>query len=88
MIGAIRLLIMGYLALGVFFVLVSLYSRSLRREKLEKRWRAEGQVGERADFVRAGLADYDRGPRKKLILLIFVIPPIVVAVMLYVTNFM
>ncbi|WP_200832648.1 hypothetical protein [Candidatus Halocynthiibacter alkanivorans] len=88
MIGAIRLLIMGYLALGVLFVLVSLYSRSVRREKLEKRWHAEGQAGERADFVRAGLAEYDQGPRKKLILLIFIVPPIVVAVMLYVTNFM
>ena len=88
MIAMFRLLVLGYLAITVIYLLLSLYSRSLRREKLEKEWAAKGSIGERADFVRDGLAAYDSSLRRKALALVFVVPLVVVGVMLYVTNFM
>ena len=34
----VRLVVFGFLALGVIYVLISVYSRSIRREKLEDHW--------------------------------------------------
>ncbi|MDH5797249.1 MAG: hypothetical protein OEZ19_01685 [Paracoccaceae bacterium] len=88
MIGAFRLAIFGFLFLCIVYFLVSVYSRSVRREKLEKKWDEEVKSGDRDAYIEVGMHDYDRSIRKKLIMLIFVIPVIVVGVMLYVTNFM
>ena len=38
MIGLVRAAVLGFLALSVVYVLVSIYSRSVRRERLEKSW--------------------------------------------------
>lgn len=88
MIGAIRLAVFGFLALAVLFILVSIYSRSVRREKLEKEWDAEVKTGDRAAYIKEGMQDYDSSLRKRLLWLVFVIPVLVVGGMLYVTNFM
>jgi len=86
----VRLVIFGFLILGVVYVCVSIYSRSVRREKLEKEWDGEPPENAtpeaRATFIKDGMADYESGLRKKLILLIFVIPPIVVGTIIYFIN--
>ncbi len=82
-----RLALGGFLVLSVIYVLLSIYSRSVRREKLENAWEEEGQPGEREDYVRAGLADYDASLRRKLILGVYVIPPIVVGTLIYAINY-
>nr|WP_102109495.1 hypothetical protein [Kandeliimicrobium roseum] len=82
-----RLALMGFVILSVIYVLLSLYSRSVRREKLENAWEAEGRPGEREEFVRAGLAEYDSSLRRKLILGVYVIPPIVVGTLIYAINY-
>lgn len=82
-----RLGLVGFVALSVIYVLVSIYSRSVRREKLENRWEDEGQPGERAEYVRAGLAEYDGSVRRKLILGIYVIPIIVIGTLIYAMNY-
>lgn len=87
MIGLLRLAVFGFIALTVLYVLISIYSRSVRREKLENEWEAKGSVGAREDFVRDGMAEYESSLRKKLILLVYVVPIVVALVMLYVTNF-
>ncbi|MDA9208270.1 hypothetical protein N9O61_05220 [Octadecabacter sp.] len=85
-----RLVFFGFLGLSVLYVCISLYSRSVRREKLEKEWDAsppEGATPEtRASFVNDGMALYESGLRKKLILLVFVIPPMVVGTIIYLIN--
>lgn len=88
MIGLIRLAIFGLLFLSAIYFLVAVYSRSVRREKLENEWAEAGKQGDRNAFVDAGLKEYEGSLRKKLILLVFVVPVLVVSVMLYVTNFM
>ncbi len=85
--GMIRLGVFGFLALGVIFVLVSIYSRSVQKEKLEKKWDSEVKTGDRDAYIRDGLTEYEGSLRKRLIWLIFVIPVLVVGSLLYITNF-
>ncbi len=37
-----RLMVLGFVVLTVVYLVVSIYSRSVRREKLEKQWDAGG----------------------------------------------
>lgn len=91
MIALIRLAVFGFIGLSVIYVLVSIYSRSVRREKLEKRWDEnppEGQGNaERSAYIEAGMRDYESGLRKKLIWLVYVIPMMVMAVTVYLVNY-
>jgi len=73
--------------LSVIYVLVSIYSRSVRRERLEERWEAEQIGGDREEFVRAGLAEYDGSVRRKLILGVYVVPVIVIGTLIYAINY-
>lgn len=82
-----RLLVLGFVAMTVLYVLVSLYSRSVRREKLEERWEREGRPGDRDAYVEAGMEEYSGSFRRKLILAIYVVPTIVLVVVIYLTNF-
>lgn len=85
--GLARMALIGFVVLSVIYVALSIYSRSVRREKLEEAWEAQGQPGAREDFVRDGLADYDASLRRKLILGVYVIPVIVVGTLIYAINF-
>lgn len=88
MIGMIRLAVFGSIAIGVIYLIVSFYSRSVRKEKLEKKWVETGSIGSEEDFVKAGLKAYDGSLRRKALMLILIVPIILVGVMIYVTNFM
>ncbi len=90
MIGALRLIVFGFLALSVVYLAVSVYSRSVRREKLENRW-AEDHPGDtdspaRDAYIEQGMIEYQQGLRRKLILLVYIIPAIAVAVTMFVIN--
>ena len=83
----VRLIVGGFIVLSITYFCVSLYSRSIRREKLENWWDeapVEGQT--REAYIREGMAKYESGLRKKLLLLIFVIPPIVVGTIISFIN--
>ena len=86
----VRFGILGFIVLTVIYFLVSIYSRSIRREWLEDEWAAEeredsSEVARKA-FIEAGMAKYEAGFRKKLILLIYVIPTLLVGILVYVIN--
>ncbi len=89
--GLIRLVFFGFIGLSVVYFLVSIYSRSVRREKLEDRWAEENPDVEdeaaRDAFVEAGIVEYNKGIRPKLILLVYVVPAILVAVIHIVTTY-
>lgn len=85
-----RLFVFGFLALSVVYLAVSVYSRSVRREKLEKRW-AEDHPGdedspEREAHIEAGMAEYNTSLRRKLILLVYVIPLIAIIAISIIVN--
>lgn len=92
MLGFLRLALIGLAVLTVVYISVSLYSRSVRRERLERRWARNHPVDERSpartEFINRGLRRYDGSVRRRLILLVYVIPVIAVAVIIYVVNFM
>ena len=50
-----RLVVFGFLALSIVYVCLSLYSRSVRRGKLEAEWDEEIKEGDREAFVQDGL---------------------------------
>lgn len=83
----LRLAVFGFLALAVVFIITSIYSRSVRREKLEKEWEAEVKTGDRATYVKDGLRDYDAGWRKKMLWLIFIVPALAIIALIYLNNF-
>lgn len=87
MIALARLVVIGFVILTVFYWLIRIYSRSLRREKLEKRWAEEGAEGDRDAYVEAGMREYDASLRPKLLILVYVVPTVVVGIILYATSF-
>ena len=84
--GLIRLIVFGFIILTVIYVVLSLYSRSVRRGKLHQEWEDEGIEGDKDDWVRAGLKEYDRSLRRKLILGVYVVPLAVVGTIIYLIN--
>lgn len=87
--GFLRLFLLVFLVSTLVYFLVSIYSRSVRTEKLEKRWDAEQPPGvDRDTYVREGLEKYDVSFRRRLIVIIYVVPFLAVAAAIYVTNYM
>ena len=83
----IVLILGGFVALTVLYLILSVWSRSVRREKLEEEWDSEIRSGDRDAFIENGLRDYDRSLRRKLILGVYVIPVLFVLGMIYVMNY-
>lgn len=90
MIAFARLMIFAFVGLSIIYIVVSIYSRSVRREKLEKRWDADVHEGagetERTAFIEDGMRAYERGLKKRLIWLVYIIPMITFAVIIYLVN--
>jgi hypothetical protein len=84
--GWIRMLLVALAILTVFYFLVSIYSRSVRREKLEKRFDAGGVEGDRDAYIAKGMAAYEQGLRKRLIWLVIILPLAAMAATVYFVN--
>jgi len=86
----VKLVVFGYLFLGVVYVTLVLYSRSIRRERLENEWTQheppDATDEDRRAFISDGLEQYSNSLRKRLILLVFIIPPIIVGTIIYLIN--
>jgi hypothetical protein len=87
MAALVRLMVVGFIALSVIYVCLSLYSRAVRRGKLRAEWHEGSQDQTLDEFLDEGLEDYDKSLRRKLILSVYVIPVILVSVIVYLTNF-
>ena len=88
--GFIKLVIFGFIGLTVIYFSVSIYSRSVRKERLEDEFDAEnpdgGDEGARDAFVAEGLKAYDASIRPKLIGLVYVVPTIAIGAIVYMIN--
>lgn len=91
MIAILRALVFGFIGLSVIYLLMLIYSRSVWREKLEKQWDAAPPAGagaaEREAHISAGMRDYEKSLRKKLVVLVYVIPMLVIGVTIYLVNY-
>lgn len=83
----LRFTLMGLVFLTLVYWLISFYARSVRREELEQEWEAGDHGMEREEFVEAGLAEYSHSLRRRLILLVYVLPAIAVPTVAYFLNF-
>lgn len=86
-----RLILFLLIAEAVFYWLLRVYLRSLRRERLEERWDSRhpamaGDTPARRAFVRKGMAGFDRTLRSRLLLLVFVLPNLAVMGIVYWVN--
>ena len=89
--GWLRLAFMMYVALTIIYFVTSIYSRSVRREKLENEWdddpaRDGSLPDERGAFVETGMQAYEKGLKRRLLWLIYVIPTIGFAATIYFVN--
>lgn len=87
----VRLVVIGFVFLSIIYVIAALFSRSVRRENLEKEWDEDNPGVEdpaaRDRFVSAGMEEYHASFRPKLLLLIYVVPVILVATIHIVTTY-
>ncbi len=69
MLVMLRFLLPLLVVLTVIYVVLSVYSRIVRRRKLAERWDSKDVLTvDRETFIRRGLERYDRSFRRKLIL--------------------
>ena len=88
MIAPLRLIFMLLIVLTVIYIVLSLWSRSTRRRKLNDYWDRKGLTGDREAFVKRGLKQYDNSIRRKLLLGVYIVPLVSIAALIYVVNFM
>lgn len=91
MIGFFRLLLYGFLALSLVYLLIALYAASLRREALEKEWdsdpdRLPGDDAARATYIAEGMQAYRHSLRRKLIWGVYIVPLLLMTLLMYLVN--
>ena len=89
--GWLRLAFFLYVGLTVIYFVTGIYSRSVRREKLEKEWYGAPETQDlstedRDKFIDDGMKHYDRGLKKRLLWLIYILPTIGFMAVIYVIN--
>jgi len=77
---------MALIGLTVVYVIVGIYSRSVRREKLEDRWVKEELEGDRDTWIETGMKAYDKGLKKKLLWLIYILPMVAFIAIAFFVN--
>lgn len=91
MIGFLRLMAFWAVFSAIAYWVLLIYSRSLRREALEKEWDANPPVDSitegRDAFIEQGMADYEGSLRRKLLWGVIVLPFFAIAVLIYLVNY-
>ncbi|KGJ03395.1 hypothetical protein IC63_13365 [Paracoccus sphaerophysae] len=91
MMAIIRLAAIVIAIEALFYVMLSYYLRSLRRERLEEEWAERhpaepGDSPERDEFVRRSMHDFHRTLRSRLVALVFMLPTLAIFVIAYLVN--
>ncbi|WP_375254132.1 hypothetical protein [Yoonia sp.] len=88
--GFIKLVIFGFIGLSVIYLSISLYSKSVRKERLENEFDAAnpdgGEAGARDAYIAEGMQAYHSSIRPKLIGLVYVVPTVVIGAIIYTIN--
>ncbi|KIC46281.1 hypothetical protein RA28_00200 [Ruegeria sp. ANG-S4] len=88
MFGAMRLFLILLVLQTVAYFVLSIYSRGVRRRKLETWWDEKGKKGNKEAFVERGLHVYDNSFRRRLILGVYVVPWVAIGALIYIVNYM
>jgi hypothetical protein len=89
--GWLKLAFILYVGLTIIYFFTSLYSRSVRREKLEKAWdsdpaREGATEADRSAFIESGMEAYDKGLKKRPLWLIYIVPTLGFLAVIYFVN--
>lgn len=87
MIGILRLMFFGFVVLTLAYGLLSIYARSVERERLEKTFDKGDVEGTRDAYIEAGMLAYKHSLRQRLIWLVYIIPAVAFGLIVYVVNF-
>jgi hypothetical protein len=88
MIGALRLFGIAFVVLSVFYLIVRGMARYRAWRRLGAEFDAGGVSGDRDTYIKDGLDEHQNSLKVKLFLGIYVVPLLIVATLIYVTNFM
>lgn len=91
MIAFLRAMILLLLLEAGFYLLLRVYIRSLRREKLEKLWDRQnpdmaGDNPQREAYLTREMADFETSLRTRLLWLVFILPTLTVMGIVYLVN--
>lgn len=92
MMALIRLVAIIIAIEALFYVLLSIYIRSLRREALEKEWdqrhpEKSGASPERREFVRRSMVGFEKTLRARLIGWVMVLPVVAIVTIIFFVNY-
>lgn len=87
----IRMILLWFIVASVLFLMLSVYLRSLTRERLEKEWAEDhpdgGDETAREAYIDAGMLAYRTGLWPKLLWLIYLVPAVFVLVTHLATSY-
>ena len=91
MIALFRLIVLVLLLEAMFYLLLRIYIRSLRRERLEEIWAERhpdmaGNHALRDEFVRRAMVGFDRSLKSRLLWLVFILPTLAIMGIIYWVN--
>ena len=86
MIAILEGLALGAVVLTLVYLLVSIYARSVQREKLEKQFDEGTEFGTREEFVARGMQAYAHSLRRRLILLVYIVPAAAIIGIVWLVN--
>lgn len=86
-----RLIVLVLLLEAMFYLLLRIYIRSLRREKLEEIWDERhpdltGNDALRDAFVRKAMVGFDKTLKSRLLWLVFILPTVAMMAVVYWVN--
>ena len=87
MMGIIRSAVIGIVLLTVVYLIVAMYSRSVRREKLENKFDTGDVQGDRDAYITDGMQAYEKGLKRRLIWLVYIVPAVIVITTVYLVNY-
>jgi hypothetical protein len=83
----------GVILIGstLIYVLLSIYYRSVERERLEKDWDTDPlrdglPADERDAYIETGMDAYRHSLRRRLIWLVYIVPLVAISVIVYAVN--
>ncbi|SNT76569.1 hypothetical protein [Paracoccus seriniphilus] len=91
MIALFRLIVLVFLLEAMFYLLLRIYIRSLRRERLEEIWDERhpdkaGDSAARDEFLRKSMVGFDRTLKSRLLWLVFILPTMAIMGIVYWVN--
>lgn len=87
MIVYLEVLVIWFALAAVVHWLLAVYSRSVHRERLEKEFAAGDVAGDRDTYVSDGMRAYEHGLRQRLIGIVWVLPVVLFAFVVYWVNY-